>query len=171
MGVIERGDEPVKVALQLLSLLSARQNQPGRAHASLRFSRVAAILRPAQPRVNNNLPPSTHLSIRALKPMKIQNTAYTVGQGIEDNHHWRIRQRNHTTKWLEKIFRRIGQSNAILPAACGRSPPAASGCGPRSRHAALRLAALLVKARHRCCAARPVPLRSALTVQRLRKQQ
>ncbi len=41
---------------------------------------------------------------------------------------------------------RIGQTNAILPAACGRSPPAAGGCGPRSRHAARRRAALLEKA-------------------------
>ncbi len=30
---------------------------------------------------------------------------------------------------------RIGQTNAILPAACGRSPPAAGCCGPRSRQA------------------------------------
>ncbi len=35
----------------------------------------------------------------------------------------------------------LGKSNAILHAACGRSPPAASGYGPRSRHAARRLVA------------------------------
>ncbi|MEE8292209.1 MAG: hypothetical protein V3R80_12060 [Candidatus Tectomicrobia bacterium] len=33
-----------------------------------------------------------------------------------------------------------------MPAACGRIPPAAGGYGPRSRHAARRLAALLGKA-------------------------
>ena len=41
---------------------------------------------------------------------------------------------------------RIGKSNAILHAACGRSPPAAGCCGPRSRHAARRRAARLGKA-------------------------
>ncbi len=40
----------------------------------------------------------------------------------------------------------LGKSNAILPAACGRIPPAAGGYGPQSRHAAWRQAALLEKA-------------------------
>ncbi len=39
----------------------------------------------------------------------------------------------------------LGKTNAILPAACGRIPPAAGGYGPQSRHAAWRQAALLEK--------------------------
>ena len=39
-------------------------------------------------------------------------------------------------------WERIGKSKALLPAACGRSPLAAGGCGSRSRHAARRRAAL-----------------------------
>ena len=38
-------EEDCSVALQLLSLQSARQNQPGKSHASLRFSSTTASLR------------------------------------------------------------------------------------------------------------------------------
>ncbi len=45
-----------------------------------------------------------------------------------------------------RLDKRRGKSNAILHAAGGRSPPAAGGCGPRSRQAAQRLPSLLARA-------------------------
>ncbi len=102
-------------------------NQPGRTHESLRFLRVAIILRSAQSSVNKNFPPSTHPSIRALKLMKIENTAYNVGQGIEDNRHRRIRQKSRKGELL------ISQTLTALPLAYAiRRRPLSSTTSPFS---------------------------------------
>ncbi len=49
---------------------------------------------------------------------------------------------------------RRGTTNAMVPAACGRTPPAAGSCGLWSRHAAWRRAALLGKALGGVCPVR-----------------
>ncbi len=56
-----------------------------------------------------------------------------------------------TIPWMGANAGRLGKSNAMLHAACGRSPPAAGGCFPRSQHAARRRAALRGKALGKAC--------------------